>query len=116
MVVDHLPLPTLTAVDVGDAVLDRDPLACQRDLPLLYTDLVGQICTHADQLIGQPNLSPTGEGAYLVERRPHLFPALQPLPDGVHGSHIPAMRPGRAHRAGITAGHTVQRRIEPIGC
>ena len=58
MVVDHLPLATLTTVDVGDTLLDGDPLARQRELPLLDTDLVGQICTDADQLVGQPNLSP----------------------------------------------------------
>ena len=70
---DYLPLPTLTAVDVGDALLDQDPLARQRTFPLLHTYLVGQICPHADQLVIQSNLPPAGKCAYLLERGPDLL-------------------------------------------
>ena len=81
MAVGHLPLPTLTAVDGGDAVRDRDPLARQRDLPLLRPDRVGQIWTHADQLVAQPNRPPLAR----VPANCGVFPPpcdAPPLPTG----------------------------------
>ncbi len=39
-------------------MLDRDPLAHQRDLPLLHTDREGQIRLRATQLVAQPDRPP----------------------------------------------------------
>ena len=43
MVMHDLPPPGFPAVDVGDAVFERDALARQPDLPALGADLVGQV-------------------------------------------------------------------------
>src|SRR4051794_24030228 len=66
MVMDDLPSPVFPAVDVGDAVVERECLARHRRLPALGADLVGQVSASAQELVVQPYLPARANVGYLL--------------------------------------------------
>src|SRR5919202_3336644 len=115
MVMDDLPSPGFPAVDVGDAVVERERLACHRRLPALGADLVGQISAGTQELVVQPYLPARANVGYLLPHGSDLLPTDLPTTDRVHGRHVCFMRPDFAQWTGIAIEQPVQRRVEPVG-
>ena len=58
VVMDDLPPPGFTAIDVRDAVFDSDLLSGKRHLPLLDAHFVGHIPSDLDALVAQFTMPP----------------------------------------------------------
>src|SRR5439155_22715872 len=88
MVMDDLPPAGFPAVDVGDALLERECLARHRPLPTLGADLVGQVSAGAQELVVQPYLPARANVGYLLPHGSDLLPTDLPTTDRVHGRHV----------------------------
>ena len=81
VVVDDLPPSRFPAIDVCDALLKRDVLSSESDLPRLGAYLVGYVTNDPDQGVFEGDLAARGH-------RGDLLPADLAATERVHGRHV----------------------------
>ena len=93
MVMDYLPLPRFTAIDVRDALLDGNLLSGDLKLPVLVAHFVGHIPGGLEELIFEFNAPVRRQSGYFLKRSPDCIPTDFPTADWVHGRYGRTVRP-----------------------